>query len=361
VDRSAAWFQAPSTKAHFPVPGVEHVTHQRAALSVKAFRALLGEAKTAPHFEQLLQDNFDCFMSVGWNGEGVVLFTGYFTPVYRASRERTAVYRYPLYKRPDDLVTDPATGKPLGRKVGDDTEPYPTRREIEEQQLLAGQELAWLPSKFDAYIIHVQGSAKLQLEDGGVMYVGYAGKTDRPYYGLGQAMLDDAKVEPERLSVPAIRAYFNEHPEELDDYLYRNESYVFFREYDGANWPAGSLGFAVTPLRSVATDKRIFPRASVVIAETRVPSLRDPMQTVPFTQFMLDQDTGGAIQAPGRGDLYMGIGHQAEHRAGRQYQEGRLYYFFLKTSKMLEWQQRLRETPSDTNPAEQRADATPVS
>jgi membrane-bound lytic murein transglycosylase A len=45
---------------------------------------------------------------------------------------------------------------------------------------------------------------------------------------------------------------------------------------------------------------------------------------------MLDQDTGGAIQAPGRADIYMGIGPSAEILAGGQYAEGRLYYFFLK-------------------------------
>jgi membrane-bound lytic murein transglycosylase A len=50
----------------------------------------------------------------------------------------------------------------------------------------------------------------------------------------------------------------------------------------------------------------------------------------PFLQFMLDQDTGGAIQAPGRADLFMGIGPGAEILAGGQYAEGRLYYFLLK-------------------------------
>jgi membrane-bound lytic murein transglycosylase len=49
-----------------------------------------------------------------------------------------------------------------------------------------------------------------------------------------------------------------------------------------------------------------------------------------FLQLMLDQDAGGAIQAPGRADLYMGVGPEAEVLAGGQYAEGRLYYFFLK-------------------------------
>ena len=51
-------------------------------------------------------------------------------------------------------------------------------------------------------------------------------------------------------------------------------------------------------------------------------------------QFMLDQDTGGAINAPGRADIFMGIGATAEILAGGQYAEGRLYYFFLKPGEV---------------------------
>ena len=49
-----------------------------------------------------------------------------------------------------------------------------------------------------------------------------------------------------------------------------------------------------------------------------------------FHRFMVDQDTGGAIRAPGRADIYMGNGRVAEVLAGGQYAEGELYYFFLK-------------------------------
>jgi len=45
---------------------------------------------------------------------------------------------------------------------------------------------------------------------------------------------------------------------------------------------------------------------------------------------MTDQDTGGAIRAPGRADLFMGVGPTAGLKAGGQYAEGQLYYLFLK-------------------------------
>ena len=46
--------------------------------------------------------------------------------------------------------------------------------------------------------------------------------------------------------------------------------------------------------------------------------------------FALDQDTGGAIRAAGRCDVYMGVGDRAGELAGGTYREGRLYYLFVK-------------------------------
>ena len=53
----------------------------------------------------------------------------------------------------------------------------------------------------------------------------------------------------------------------------------------------------------------------------------------PYGGFVLDQDTGGAIRAPGRCDVYMGQGDAAGRLAGQTYQEGKLYYLFLKQSE----------------------------
>ena len=41
---------------------------------------------------------------------------------------------------------------------------------------------------------------------------------------------------------------------------------VFFTEYDGNNWPAGSLGVQVNRQASLATDKKIYPRGGVVLS-----------------------------------------------------------------------------------------------
>jgi membrane-bound lytic murein transglycosylase A len=125
---------------------------------------------------------------------------------------------------------------------------------------------------------------------------------------------------------------YDSDPQTIGNLIDNNESFVFFREYDGGNWPSGSLGVPVTPERSIATDKKIFPRGGVVLVDTTVRSLTGEKEK--FTQFMTDQDTGGAIRAPGRADLFMGVGPTAGIKAGGQYAEGKLYYLFLKPSSI---------------------------
>jgi membrane-bound lytic murein transglycosylase A len=138
-------------------------------------------------------------------------------------------------------------------------------------------------------------------------------------------------------SLQKIRRLWRTHPAAVKDAMHANESFVFFQEYDGGSWPAGSLGFPVTSRRSVATDKQIFPRGGVVLVDTT--AARFAGDPDPFSQFMFDQDTGGAIRAPGRADLYLGAGPMAELLAGQQKNEGHLYYFFLKPPEVVKTNQ----------------------
>src|SRR5690606_33991075 len=141
-------------------------------------------------------------------------------------------------------------------------------------------------------------------------------------------MLDEGVLKPNQLSLKEIRRVYRENPELVKRLINRNESYVFFTEYEPDRWPAGSLGVRVSPETTLATDKKIYPRGGLVLVDTQAVTFS--MGKRRFLRFMLDQDTGGAIQAPGRADIYMGEGLSAEILAGGQYAEGRLYYLFLK-------------------------------
>ncbi len=328
IDESLVWFAAPSSRRHYPFEGI---THQQALAGVLAMRELVTADMDPQRFREEVLRRFDIYESIGYDGSGAVLFTGYYAPIFRASRTPTGPYTYPLYTRPDDLVTDPVSGKPLGRRRSDDTVVrYPTRREIEESGMLAGSELVWLADPLDVYMIHVNGSAKLRLEEPAdtVMYVGYAGKTDRAYTGLGQSMVEAGLLGADEVSLTTVKREYRRDPQRVLDLMDNNESYVFFTEYEGSQWPAGSLGVPVTPKRSLATDKQIYPRGGPVLVDTD--AINFAGQSRPFLQLMLDQDTGGAIQAPGRADIFLGIGAGAEILAGGQYAEGKLYYFVLK-------------------------------
>ena len=303
--------------------------HPTAQASLERLLELLDDAPNASTFNAAVQREFQFFKSAGWDGlGGGVLFTGYCTPILAGSMTPDATHRHPLYALPDDLVKNP-DGSTKGRRLpGGKLDPqYPTRQAI-EAGMLAGQdlELVWLRDKIDAYIAHVNGSAIVQLNNGQRMRLGYAGKNSRPYTSLGKELIRDGRIPAEEMSLLAIRRWAGLHPQQVDEYLNRNESYVFFTPIDGD--PRGSLNLEVTTERTLATDKSLFPRGAAVFVETRLPLASGG--DLEYRQLMFDQDTGGAIRTAGRADIYLGAGPQAELRAGQTAAPGQMYYLFLR-------------------------------
>jgi len=324
VEQSIEFMKRKSAAHYFPI---ENVSHERALASLERYRDLLAKSGSEQEFARALDAEFQVYKSAGWDGKGGgVLFTGYCTPILDGRLAKDATYRYPLYGLPPDLVKGPE-GEILGRKTATGMEPYPTRGAIEASALLAGKdlELVWLKDPLDAFLAHVNGSAFIRLANGDMRRLGYAGKNGRPYTSLGQELVKDGKLRKDEVSVATIRRWAREHPAEITGYLARNESYVFFAPIDGN--PRGSLNVPVTAARSLATDKSLFPRASLVFVDGRVGSGADSRE---LHRFLLDQDTGGAIRTAGRADVYLGIGDDAEKLAGSTRVEGQLYYLFLK-------------------------------
>ncbi len=341
MKHSLTWFAAPSSQRSFPFqvdgPSAENeVTHEQARASVAAMLHLFETINDPAQFEREVLAKFNVYESVGYNKQGIVLFTGYYAPIFKASRERTAQFTHPLYMRPADLVTDPLTGQPLGKKLPDGSVvPYETRKQIEQSGMFAGNELVWLEDSLAAYTVHVNGSARLRMTDGSIMYIGYNGKTDRPYASLGRALVERGILPRGGVTMAKIKQAYRANKAAVEDAMNVNESYVFFTEYAEDRWPSGSLGVKVTQETSLATDKKIYPRGGVVLVDTQAITLTSGPRK--FLRFMCDQDTGGAINAPGRADIFMGEGPTAEILAGGQYAEGRLYYFFLKPEYVSEF------------------------
>ena len=316
VQYSIDYLHKPSSQKYYPLQGI---THEQVLRSLEVFLALLDHAPTPEALNTLIREHFDVYRSVGCDREGTVLFTGYYTPIFDGSLERTDRFRYPLYRFPPDLQKNEE-----GELVGG---PWKTRQEIEEGDLLAGQEIAWLGDRFEAYVVSVQGSGFLRLPDGTLHELGYAGHNGHEYTSIIRLMQADGVIDRYRTSLDNMIRHFKQHPEDLDRYLYQNPRYVFFQESRGG--PYGSIGQPVTAYHSVATDKEIFPRGALAFVDTRVPNLPDDFLR-PFRNFVLDQDRGAAIRAPGRCDIYMGVGEEAGKTAGFTYSEGRLYYLIAK-------------------------------
>ncbi|MAW60274.1 MAG: murein transglycosylase [Planctomycetes bacterium] len=327
VDASLAYLSKPSSKNYFPYGPIDH---DRMVRSLERFRELLVESPSSEVFLDALRDEFEVWVARGRSNTGDVLFTGYGTPIYQGSRTRTAEFRYPLYKLPEDLVKGDG-GEILGRRTASgDVVPYYTHRELVDGNHLDGQELVWLADAFDAYTAQVQGSAMIDLQDGTRLEVGYAGKNGYDYRSIGQILIDEGKIRKSELSLARLRRYFRENPSEIERVLPMNPSFVFFQETPGG--PYGCLGQPVTEMRSVATDKDVFPRAGLMFVEVRLPDFDalGGMVQRPERFFAFDQDRGGAIRSAGRCDIWMGLGEDAMERAGHVLSRGRMYYLFLK-------------------------------
>jgi membrane-bound lytic murein transglycosylase A len=320
LEHSLAWMKRTHAQRFFPIAGIDH---ELALASLERFRDLLLASRDPEGFQRSLEREFQVYKSAGWDGRGGgVLFTAYCTPILSGSLVPDARYRYPLYRLPKNLVKA-RDGGVLGWQTPQGFRPqYPSRAAIEASGMLAGEELAWLADPLDAYLAHVNGSAFIELPGGSIFRLGYAGKNGRPYTSLGKELEADGKIPRGQVTLATIRAWAaSAAPEELQDYLRRNQSYVFFTPIEGN--PHGSLDVPVTGGRSLATDKALFPRAALVYAA-------GPPHEPALNRFLFDQDTGGAIRTAGRADVYLGIGYRAEELAGRARAEGQLYYLFLK-------------------------------
>ncbi len=287
-----------------------------------------------------IKKEFDFYRSVGSDGSGKVLFTGYYEPTLSCRMNADDVFKYPLYKRPKDIVdidltlfgNDFPRNKLYARIEGKKVLPYYSREEIDQKKALAGKdlEMLWCSDLVDIYVLQVQGSGKADLGDGNVVSILYDGQNGRPYKSLGKYLLDKGAIAKENMSMPAIREYLRNHPDEVAQALGQNQSYVFFRMDRGPS--LGNIGVPLTPGRSIATDAKLFPKGALALIETQRPVLDGGTvkEWLPLTRFVMNQDTGGAIKGPGRADLFWGEGIEAELSAGYMQQEGKLYFLLLK-------------------------------
>lgn len=295
-----------------------------AAAFVPAFAAArAASAPTAAEARIFFEAHFRPFRVKPRGGGGFV--TGFYEPVAHASPVRTPEFSVPLYRRPDDLVDLDDAGRPVGvgpyfafgRKTDAGIVEYFDRGEIERGALAGrGLECAWLADRVDAFFIHVQGAARLVMPDGTERRVTYAAKSGHPFTGAGRVLVDRGELAQADVTMQSIRAWFRDHPDRVDEILWRNRSFIFFRDApvdDPGLGPVAAAKVPLAPGRSMAVDRLIHTFATPFFVDA--PTLT-AFGGGGFSRLMIAQDTGSAIVGPARGDLFAGSGDAAGEIAG---------------------------------------------
>ncbi len=323
IDRSLSYIKSEKASKdyrNYPIPGI---TQERVLQSLLRFRTLLLKSNNPQEFSTAINNEFVLYQSVGKDPQKTVIFTGYFQPVYQGSLSPSAIYRYPIYKKPKNFASWPV--------------PHPTRVQLQgkdglsdKNHLLSGSELVWLPSRMEAYLVEIQGSATIKLPNGKYMSVGFDGGTDYPYVSIGKLLVQDKVLQPNQVSLAKVVSYLNLHPDIENEYISRNNRFIFFRETRNGD-PQGSIGVPITAERSIATDKSLMPPGALALIHTQIPQIEGGKIVTPqVSRYVLDQDTGSAIKGPARVDIFMGIGKVAGDKAGMIKYPGQLYYLLLK-------------------------------
>ncbi|MEO9135998.1 MAG: murein transglycosylase A [Casimicrobiaceae bacterium] len=313
------------------------------------------------------EENFTPYRVTASDGDTSGLVTGYYEPLLRGSRTASPSFPAPLYTPPDDLLIVELSdlypelkGKRVrGRLDGRHVVPYWARADIDAGKANTnGNVLVYVSDPVDAFFLQIQGSGRVQLDDGGIMRVGYADQNGQPFRSVARVLIDRGELTLGEASMQGIREWGRRHPDQLPALLDENPSYVFFREVpppqpgsleakiDG---PIGSLGVPLLAERTIAVDPRAIPLGAPVFLATTEPLFDERRSATPRREFgplggsaaavlanatasvgrsykplqrlVMAQDTGGAIRGPIRADFFWGFGDEAGQQAGRMRQQ----------------------------------------
>jgi membrane-bound lytic murein transglycosylase A len=296
----------------------------------------LGTAKPSSQTRKGAQQFFETFFRPhrvsGTQSEG--LLTGYYEPAIKGSRTPDKAFQVPIYRRPADLVNVVAESE-RGAKSASFTHmrksehgltPYLTRAEIEQGGLSGqGLELMYFKDPVDVFFMQVQGSGRVQLPNGERVRIAYDGKNGYPYTSIGRVLIEDGEITPQTMSLQALKQWLRANRERAKAVMWKNQSYVFFRELSGpeAHAPMGANGVPLQPGRSLAVDTSYYALGTPIYIDA--PDITHATKAGGFRRLMIAHDVGSAIKGPERGDIYFGSGDEAGRLAGVTKQRGHFF------------------------------------
>lgn len=293
------------------------------------FKSICQKAKTSINAKEFFTNNFQPYKLLNNNGLDTGVITGYYEPLLYGSLTKTDKYKYPVYKTPNDMIivdlskVYPALKKYRlrGKIVGNRLVPYEARKDISKKQNL--EAICYVDSEVDLFFLQIQGSGKVQLEDGTILNIAYANQNGRRYKSVGKYMLKKGYIGNTTASLQGMKEFFKNNPEKVDEVLNHNESYVFFR--NSKKGASGSLGTQLTAKRNLAVDRKYIPLGMPVFIQTTNPVTKEQIN-----QLMVAADTGGAIKGEIRADFFWGYGEEALKYAGKMKEKGKLYILVPK-------------------------------
>lgn len=284
--------------------------------------ACAAAAGVAPGAERAFFETY--FTPFAVTGPGEARLTAYFEPIIEARRTPDERFSAPLLRRPGDMVTvnlaafaeayddETLRGAPrrlTGQLNGGEVRPYPSRGEIAPYQ---GQAFAYA-HPVDVYNLQIQGSGRLAFPDGTQARAAFAAQNGYRWRSALGALRDAGQLDGATWA--NFKAWSDTHgAAETQAALNIDPSYVFFNEEpieDPSAGPRGAAGVPLTPMGSIAVDPAFHPYGALVFVD-------GTYDGVAFQRLLVAQDTGGAIRrGPLRGDVFFGIGPDAERAAER--------------------------------------------
>ncbi len=331
------------------------------ALELEKLHAAL--VKSEQGFVEHLKNHFQAYKVFGRSEPGEAFVTSYYAPEIAGSKSKTKEFNTPLYALPKDMVIvrldefKSEFGKALFEKqfckkqsqcqlsdkfgilrarlnmkegMASEVIPYWSREDIHNKPLDA-EVLAWV-DPIEAFFLQIQGSGTIRLSNGKTLQLGYAGQNGHAYEAIGKHLFD--VIPKEKMSLQTIEQHLKTlSDEEMQSLLNKNASYVFFKEI--VTKPVTYFGIETIDGRTIATDKRFFPKGALSFLTFKKPEFNtsediEPSNWQTSSRFVFDHDTGGAIKGGGRLDLFWGRGTAAKQAAGVIKHSGVLFYFLPK-------------------------------
>ncbi len=258
---------------------------------------------------QVFFENYFVPFKIINNIENSSLFTGYYMPTIKAKKQKDKIFKYPIYKRPDDLI---------------DGIKYYTREQI-NRGVLANKnlEIVYTDDLVELFFFHIQGSGNVELVDENkIISIGFDGKNNHKYTSIGKYMRRNNLLTEAKADTKSIKKELKKNLTFAKKILNINESYIFFKILEDDNF-RGAFGSRLIPFRTIAVDKNYIPYGFPIWLSTIHTKKNNVRER--FNKLVVANDTGSAIKGIVRGDIFFGFGDEGEENAGYQYSGGEMY------------------------------------